>query len=172
MAESNSRLRLLVVFASAALFGCRGAGTTVTTSTNEPARAVPFSAKDLSGYSPEWIAGIAYVGRDRIDAAVTDARLSPSRTGALRVRAILVRGDTARWSITRQSEAVSAERLRALSSNPGDTVRFTLRDTAGEPLAERRLSFLIEGDFQPLPGRGTVTVTRPIHGSLGALATP
>jgi hypothetical protein len=92
MAESNSRLRLLVVFASAALFGCRGAGTTVTTSTNEPARAVPFSAKDLSGYSPEWIAGIAYVGRDRIDAAVTDARLSPSRTGALRVRAILVRG--------------------------------------------------------------------------------
>ncbi|HEY2375447.1 MAG TPA: hypothetical protein VGH98_05685 [Gemmatimonadaceae bacterium] len=134
-------------------------------------RAVPFRAEDLSGYIPEWVSGIAYVGQDRIDVAVTSVQLSrdTQTSRMLRIRAILVSGDTAHWSITRQSAAVSASRLRALSSSPGDTVHFTLRDTGGEPLGERRLSFYIEAELQ-IPGRGTVPGTRPIQGSLGNLA--
>jgi hypothetical protein len=166
--------RLGAVLTSSTIMSCASGGTGRATQNEAPLHVVPFTAEDTSGKVRERLAGIAEVRSDRIDVAVTEAMLSPDspNTHLLLVRAILVKGDPEHsWDIAARSAPVPAAKLRALAAHPGDTVRFTIPNTSNEPLAERRLSFYIEGEVT-IPGRGLVPATRPINGPPGLLARP
>ena len=157
---------------SSALSSCASSPSPRAADDAAPARAVPFDVEGQSGATLERLVGIAYIRPDRIDVAVTEAQLAPDTPSETveRVRAILVKGDpVTSWDIAVRSSSVSVVRVRALARTPGDTVRFELRGTGGEPLAERRLSFWLEAEVT-IPGRGRVPATRPIQGALGNLA--
>lgn len=166
--------RSLSLLSSLAFTACAGSSATRAPENSAPARVVPYRVEERSGRIVERFVGVAYIRSDRIDVAVTDAQLAPDTPNehVQRVRAILVKGDPeTSWDVSVQSSAVSVERLRALATSPADTVHFVLKGTGGEPLGERRLSFWLEAQII-VPGRGPVTATRPVQGTLGNLSTP
>lgn len=169
-----SRSVLLGLLAPLAVAACARAASGHGAEASAPARAVAFRV-DYDGQGPpEHLAGVAYVYPSRIAIAVTDAVLAPDAPDARlrQVRPMLVKTyPGGGWDIAEQGEAVPVARLRALDSRSGDTVWFEIRHTGKEPLAQRRLSFLVESQLM-IPGRGEVAGTRPLHGTQGLLAAP
>ena len=168
-----SRSILLALLALMALTACTRHSVNSGPNGSAPPRVVIFRADSNGQVSPEHVSGVAYVRPDRIDIAVTEADLhSDAADMQLRqVRALLVKSTPGGWDVAKNGSAVPVARLRALARSPADTVWFAIRNTAGEPLADRRLSFLVEAEIT-IPGNGTTVGTRPIHGPLGILAAP
>ena len=168
-----SRSIVLALLAPTLFAACAHRPLNSAPNTSTPPRVVPFRADSNGQAAPEHLSGVAYVRPNRIDIAVTEADLhsDAADTQLRQVRALLVKTTVGRWDITRNGSAVPVARLRALARSPADTVWFEIRNTAGEPLADRRLSFLVEADIT-IPGTDTTIGTRPIHGPLGLLAAP